>query len=113
MFSTFGLLEPNNDLQIAYFGCVIALYFLSFFYDHPVVPGAASLYYYLVSIATCLFRPIIGNFYHKDYPLRYLKGKICTMTQIEVDDQWYVKKFNIKEKLVVIAIGKSHYNKII
>ena len=36
MFSTFGLLEPNNDLQIAYFGCVIALYFLSFFYDHPV-----------------------------------------------------------------------------
>ena len=36
MFSTFGLLEPNNDLQIAYFGCVIARYFVSFFYDHPV-----------------------------------------------------------------------------
>ena len=36
MFSTFGLLEPNNDLQIAYFGCVIALYFLSSFYDHHV-----------------------------------------------------------------------------
>ena len=35
------------------------------------------------------------------------------MTQIEVDDQWYVKKFNIKEKLIVIAIGKSHYNKIV
>ena len=36
MFFTFGLLEPNNDLQIAYFGCVIALYFLSSFYDHHV-----------------------------------------------------------------------------
>ena len=35
MFSTFGLLEPNNDLQIAYFGCVIALYFLSFFMITP------------------------------------------------------------------------------
>ena len=67
----------------------------------------------MVLIATYLFRPIYGNFYHKDYPLRYLKGKICTMTQIEVDDQWYEKKFNIKQKLVVIAIGKSHYNKIV
>ena len=36
MFSTFGLLEPNYDLQIVYFGCVIALYFVSFFYEHPV-----------------------------------------------------------------------------
>ena len=36
MFSTYGLLEPNNDLQNAYFGCVITLYFVSFFYEHPV-----------------------------------------------------------------------------
>ena len=45
MFSTFGLLEPNNDLQIAYFGCVKVLYFVSFFYDHPVAsswPGSQS-----------------------------------------------------------------------
>ena len=36
MFSTFGLLEPNFDLQNVYFDCVITLYFVSFFYDHPV-----------------------------------------------------------------------------
>ena len=46
MFSTFGLLEPNNDLQIAYFGCVIALYFLSFFYDHPVYKAECNITIY-------------------------------------------------------------------
>ena len=49
MFFTFGLLEPNNDLQIANFGCVIALYFVSFFYDHPVV---AERYYNVFFSAT-------------------------------------------------------------
>ena len=37
MFGNFGLLEPNYELQIAYFGCVIVLYFVPFFNKHPVV----------------------------------------------------------------------------
>ena len=36
MFGNFGLLEPNYELQIAYFGCVIVLYFVPFFNKPPV-----------------------------------------------------------------------------
>ena len=56
MFSTFGLLEPNNDLQIAYFGCVIALYFLTFFYDHPVQHINIKDYFYS-QYHTCFRKP--------------------------------------------------------
>ena len=37
MFTIFGLQEHLFRLKYSDFSCVIALYFLSFFYDHPVV----------------------------------------------------------------------------
>ena len=37
MFSTWAQLEPILGLKCSDFRCVTALYFLSFFYEHPVL----------------------------------------------------------------------------
>ena len=36
MFISCGQDEPHRSPKKAYFSCVIGIYFLSFFYDHPV-----------------------------------------------------------------------------
>ena len=36
MFISCGQDEPLRSPQKAYFSCVIAIYFVSFFYEHPV-----------------------------------------------------------------------------
>ena len=36
MFISFGQDEPHRSPKEAYFNCVIGIYFLSFFYEHPV-----------------------------------------------------------------------------
>ena len=36
MLSTCGSYEPFNSPQLAFFSCLIAQYFWSFFFDHPV-----------------------------------------------------------------------------
>ena len=36
MFISCGQDEPLRSPQMAYFSCVIGIYFASFFYDHPV-----------------------------------------------------------------------------
>ena len=36
MFTSCGQDETNENLNKAYFSCVKSIYFLSFFYDHPV-----------------------------------------------------------------------------
>ena len=40
MFISFGQDEPHRSPKEAYFNCVIGIYFLSFFYEHPVFFGS-------------------------------------------------------------------------
>ena len=42
MFISCGQDEPYRSPKKAYFSCVIGLYFLSFFYEHPVPKGSTQ-----------------------------------------------------------------------
>ena len=43
MFISCGQDEPQRSPKEAYLNCVIGIYFLSFFYDHPVEPEPEPL----------------------------------------------------------------------
>ena len=53
MFISFGQDEPHRSPKEAYFNCVKGIYFLSFFYEHPV----------FIIIVLCFSRYVNGMLY--------------------------------------------------
>ena len=56
----------------------------------------------MFSLATFLFWPVYSSLYIEDYPNNFLKGKICTLTPVDIEEDF--KKAH-KSKLIIIAMG--------
>ena len=97
MFISCGQDEPLRSPQMAYFSCVIGIYFVSFFYDHPVVeiwwrPNLkkciAISNYYRKNILTTYHIPcIVRKDRNSQYPSVSLKHIFCFLSCLS---QFYV-----------------------
>ena len=73
-----------------------------------VIEGRNLLYFLLIlcsflfGLKWIIFWPILGNFYQEDFPVNIVKGKICTMTRLEVTES-NRKDLSIKPKLLLVT----------
>ena len=83
-------------------------------YAADLVSGGEKLLNILIGVTVTIFSlqwiivyPVIGQASQPNYPLNYIKGKICTKTMIH---EFYEEKenilFSIKPKITIITLSK-------